>query len=498
MKRIFSSIQIPLLDGHSTICPYRGSLVLYLSLVALFILVSTNSVLAQEFDAPPESGRAFALSADAEGIQLGEIQQSFGGTIDIDYNPADSRRWARADNFGILRFVDPNNPELNEGVYTFSPFFDGFQASSPAGNKYFVREVEWSPDGRMLAFRIENSTVPDLDQGVWFYQPLRELATDPAYQLLRPCPGYCSAAGLPDSYAGWKALGIEWSSDNSALLVSLNSYEYGGRRALTVRYAQRVDPPPATVAPDLLLYDYGHWANDGQRIVVSGHGSENTVLFGTVDRSGGNLIAVLASDIGMAWVQDAVQQADGTLVMLGSAIGENVPLQIISQDGTALTAPIGDAAPDEVKWSPDRNAAMLRIGDSVYLAHVNGEIYNITETIESSPNIDWVNGSLPENFSSMPLPIAVVEIIAPTPTVEAPVESRVFAVGDLLVVTAGTVDVYNEPITNGAIVGTLTVGNELIITDNALISGDVTWYRVQTLNYTGWIRNTGVLEYPQN
>lgn len=466
-------------------------------LILLLILVlAAISVSAQDFVAPPESGRAFALSADENGIQLGEIQQSFSGTIDIDYNPADPRRWARADNYGILRFVDPNNPQLNEGVYTFPPFFDGFQASSPAGNKYFVREVEWSPNGRMLAFRIDNPSVRDLDQGIWFYQPLRELATDPSYQLLRPCPGYCSAAGLPDNYPGWKALGLEWSSDNSAVLVSLNSFEYG-RRALTVRFAQRVDPPPATVAPDFLLYDYGHWANDGQRIVVSGHGPESTVLFGTVDRSGANPIVVLASDIGMAWVQDAVQQVDGNIVMLGSSIGQNAPLQIVAQDGTVLTAPIGDAAPDEVEWSPDRNAVMLRIGDSAYLAHVNGAIYNISSTIDSSPNIDWVNGSLPENFSSLPLPAATVEVIPPTATPQAQ-ETRIFAVGDLLVVTEGTVDVYNEPVNNAAIVGTLTVGDELIITDNPILAGDVTWYRVQTLNYTGWIRNTQALKYPQN
>jgi hypothetical protein len=469
-------------------------------ILALFLILifAGISVSAQDFEAPAESGRAFALTADANGIQLGEIQQSFGGTIDIDYNPADSRRWARVDNFGILRFVDPNNPELTEGVYTFSPFFDGFQAASPAENKYFVREVEWSPDGRMLAFRIENSAVPDLDQGIWFYQPLHELSTDPSYQLLRPCPIYCSAAGLPDTYPGWRALGLKWSSDSSAILVSLNSFEYAGRRALTVRFAQRVDPPPATVAPDFLLYDYGYWANDGQRIIVSGHGPENTVLFGSIDRSGGNSIVVLASDIGMAWVQDAVQQPDGNLIMLGSTLGAGQPLQIISQDGTILSATIGNAAPDEVKWSPDRSAVILRSAENVFVAHINGTIYDITQTITSSPNMDWVNGSLPDNFTALPLPTALVEIIPPTATEAPVVETRTFAVGDLLVVTEGILNVYAEPITSANIVGSLTVGNELIITDVPVQAGDVTWYRVQTLNYTGWIRNTAVLAYPQN
>lgn len=470
--------------------------ILILFLILIFAVIS---LLAQNFEAPSESGRVFALSADANGIQLGEIQQSFSGTIDIDYNPADPRRWARADNFGILRFVDPNNPELSEGVYTFSPFFDGFQALSPAENKYFVREVEWSPDGRMLAFRIENNDVPDLDQGLWFYQPLRELATDPAYQLLRPCPDYCSAAGLPDSYSGWDILGFEWSSDNSAILASLNSFEYSGRRALTIRFAQRVDPPPATVAPDFLLYDYGHWANDGQRIVVSGHGTENTILFGTIDRSGGNPILISASDIGMAWVQDAVQQPDGNIIMLGSSIGEGQPLQIVSQDGSILTATIGNAQADSVKWSPDRSAVMLRISESVFLAHINGTIYDISELIANSPNIDWLNGTLPENFTLLTLPQTLAEAV-PTQIIETieTTDSRTFRVGDLLVVTEGVLDIYTEPINSADIVGTLTASDELIITDSPIQSGDVTWYRVQTLNYTGWIRNTSNLAYPQN
>jgi len=215
---------------------------------------------AQSFDVPPESGRAFALTATDGVVQLGELDVMISGTIDIDYNPADPRRWARIDNFGILRFVDPGNPEVTEGVYTFQPFFDGFQAPDAVGNRYFLRDVEWSPDGRMLAFFSRNQTQIDLNQGLWFWQPVRELATDPAYQLLRPCPGYCSAAGVPDTYAGWDVLDFVWSSDNSAILVTTTANEFG-RRALTIRFAQRLDPPPATVAPDFLLYDYGHLGN---------------------------------------------------------------------------------------------------------------------------------------------------------------------------------------------------------------------------------------------
>ncbi|MGB7337255.1 MAG: SH3 domain-containing protein [Phototrophicaceae bacterium] len=469
-------------------------------LLILVMMISCLSLVASaqnNFEMPPESGRAFALSVTETGIQLGEFEQNFGGTIDIDYNPADPRRWARADNFGMLRFVDIGNPDIVEGTYTFSPFFEGFEASSAVENKYFVQAVEWSPDGRMLAFYIENASIRELDQGLWFWQPMRELSTDPAYQLLRPCPNFCSASGVAGDYEGWDVLGFEWSSDNSALLVTTTAYEFG-RRALTIRFAQRVDPPPATVAPTFLQYDYGHWSSNGQQIIVSGTGPEDTVLFGRVDRSGANPIVSLASDIGMAWVQDAVQLSDDTLVMLGSRINATAPLQLIDQDGTALTPPIGDAAPDNVAWSPDKTAVRLDIGDAVYVASIDGTVYDITTQIAGSPNIDWVNGALPATFIPIPLlaPIAsgevVIEVTEDT--------SQVFevAVGDLLVVTGGVVDIYSEPVAGSTVIGSLVVGNELIITDGPLQSEESIWYRVQTLDFTGWINNTSLLNYPDN
>jgi hypothetical protein len=468
--------------------------------ILLILLLVVMSVSAQTgaFDAPPESGRAFALSLGVAGVQVGEIQQSFGGTIDIDYNPADPRRWARVDNHGILRFVDILNPNIIEGVYTYAPFFDGFAPSEPEANKNFIREVEWSPDGRSLAFRIENASLPDLSQGVWFWQPLMERDSDPSYQLLRPCPGYCDQAGVPSSYPGWRALGIEWSSDSSTLLISVNANEYAGRRALLLRSAQRTNPPPATQTPNFLRYDFGHWSADGQNIIVSGRGPEDTVLFGTIDRSGGNVTVELASEIGMVWVQDAVQQADGSLVMLGSTVSEFSPLQLVKQDGTQLTPPIGTTYPSEVKWSPDRSAVMLRVGDEVYIAQTNGTVYEITDLLADSPNVDWVNGTMPEGFRTLPLSSPIAEGTYVPEVTEAAADSRVFAVGDLLRVNAGTVDIFTEPASDAAIVGTLNTGEELIITDGPLSRADVTWYRVQTLNFTGWINNTSGLIYPES
>ncbi|MCA9912658.1 MAG: hypothetical protein KC496_04900, partial [Anaerolineae bacterium] len=188
------------------------------------------------FEEPVESGRIFALSSTG-GLSLGELPEFPlpAGTIDVDWNPVDTSRWARVDAFGLLRFVDPNSDQRFEGTYTFSPFYDGYTVDeeNPGENKLFVRQVEWSPDGEMLAFRIQNEAQPDASQGIWFWQPLPELATDPSYQIMGHCPPFCSMFGVPENSAGWRSLDLEWSSDDQSILVTANLLSEG-RRALDV------------------------------------------------------------------------------------------------------------------------------------------------------------------------------------------------------------------------------------------------------------------------
>lgn len=488
----------------------------------LLLITMTSSLYAQGvFEPPLESGRAFALST-SNGLMLAEraVFPLPSGTVAVDWHPADARRYARAGNSGLLRFVDPGNDLFTEGVYTFPPFFDGYQATAPESNKLFVRDVQWSPDGEQLAFTIRNNAQPDLNQGVWFYQPLRELATDPSYQLLRPCPQYCSAAGLPDSYPGWEVLDFEWSPASDALLVTLNSFELG-RRVLTIRAAQRIDPPPATVAPTFIEYSYGHYGNTGAVLVVSGRNPEGIIGFGTlsIPDFAGQFTA--ASDIGLAWVQDAVQRPDGNFLMLGNIIGPDAPLQLVDETGAVLTAPIGadqNFSPDRVLWSLDRSAVLLQSDAQTYVATIDGVIYDLTNLIDNSPLVDWISGSLPTEFTSIPLPVPESEIavtataaLPPTatpnsnsrtmtlvPPVQVTAASPVFAVGTLLRLQTGNLAIFAEPIGDSDVVGNLNTGQELIVTGGPLASGDEVWYRVQTLTSTGWIRETGNLAPPQD
>lgn len=452
-------------------------------LISMIILLLIVPVYAQgEFNAPRASTFAYMLAVEDGTVQLAQLNQSFSPTIDIDYNPVDPLRWARSDEFGIPRFTDPGNPAIVEGVYTFSPFFDGYGIGMPQENKSFVREVEWSPDGQMFVFRSQNEQLQDISQGVWFWQPLRELATDPSYQILRHCPPHCSAAGTHDGDPGWRATSLEWSSDNNAVLIGLDLL--GEQRSgLEIRYARRdSDLAQAGTRPNPILFDYGHWANDGQQIVVSGRGPDGTVSFGMIDRTISVTSLTPAVDVSLAWVQDAVQNPDGELVMLGNTSGYGLPLQIFNAEGEALTGIIGEAMPESVTWSPDRSAVLIQTSEKTYLAQTNGAIYEITDLLDNnSPNIDWVAGSLPPEVTPIPLP---EPIIAGRLTENEPLN-----IGDLLVVESGILDVYTDPIGNAPIATTLVAGDELIITGGPLEDQDTLWYRIQTIEHSGWIRN---------
>jgi hypothetical protein len=124
-----------------------------------------------------------------------------------------------------------------ERVYTFAPYHDGFSAESLATNPLRVTAVEWSPNGQMLAFIIDSDD-PAANDGLWFWQPARDIPTDPSYHLLRDCPPGC---GMTErrNVEEWRSVSLEWSSDNQAILLRLNSRRWR-RRALPS--ARRRDP----------------------------------------------------------------------------------------------------------------------------------------------------------------------------------------------------------------------------------------------------------------
>ena len=114
------------------------SLLRALTIIAVALLSVT---LAGAQDSAPQT--AIALSMDGGVLTVGDVALP-GPTAYVDYNPVASSRYARIDGLGMLRFVPAGG---QEGVYTFSPYFEGFTTDSVEDNPLRVVDVRVQRDG---------------------------------------------------------------------------------------------------------------------------------------------------------------------------------------------------------------------------------------------------------------------------------------------------------------------------------------------------------------
>jgi hypothetical protein len=213
--------------------------------------------------------------------------------------------------------------------------------------------------------------------------------------LLRDCPPEpgCVIVNRPDAPYRYRSLSFAWSPSGDALLVEIDLPEEG-RRGVTI-ISPAVGAATSATRPPVLRYDYGSWANDGVRLVVSGRNPNGRVVVGTVNRDGSDPQVREANSFGLSWVQSAVQQPNGQIVMLGSALGSASPMRLYTGDGAALTNDIGAAPPVRVAWSPDRSAVLVVTIENglseYYVAFVNGQVRRITAELGGALAVEWLN-----------------------------------------------------------------------------------------------------------
>ncbi len=426
---------------------------------------------------------------EGEGLQIATIAQA-SATRTVDYSPADPNRPTRTDYHGLLRLVPQGG---GEGVYSFSPFFEGYTAEDPDDNKNFVTQAQWSPDGRQIAFIVYQPLIQDVAHGVWFWQPARELSTDPSYHVLRQCPSACDLADNPERIQ-WRARNVAWANDNRSLLINVDIITEN-RPALVVRYADR-DPQNAQsiLGARPLRYDVGYWTTDGQ-IVVSGNNPDGISGFGLIAPDGTVNSFMPASTLNVGWIQDAVLAPDGLFYMLMHPVEKNSPLQLINSEGKMLTAPIGESAPSEVRWNDERTALYMRVGNASYIVDIDGTVTDVTAYLTGTGGVRavaWVS-AFPNTAQRQPTPEPLPALEIDQTTLLTPALATL-QIGQILRVTSETLTVYAEPVGDSAVYGALNVGDELVITSEPVQSGGFTWYRVQAIAYGGWINRTDNLQ----
>ena len=437
---------------------------------------------------PNPETRAFAISTNGGVSSTGF--NLLNDTTLFARNPVDPNLYVTTDSSGNMYLTGVNGA----GAYRpdMSPFSQ-FYALPDEENDLFVSAVAWSPDGRFLAFIINGDKVAK--DGVWFFQPG---TSDPA-QLLVDCspPDFTGCEIVANRFDPdqWESRALKWAPGSDAVLVSVylpteNRY---GLVVLTLDQNYNTRPP-------VFRYDYGSWAVDGSRILVSGRGPDGHVYVGWVNRDGSfSELVYDAEVVGGLWMGFANQSRSGAIYALGAPgdrNGARESLRIYDMNGTALTAPIGNGFPSRVEWSPDGTAVFVETGGRQYIANINGAISDITGQVAGTRAVNWVDGNLPpgDNFSPSGEAGAGIVPVGATAAPSLPsgvIEGNIYGYypGQQLRVYVDGLNIRSGPgIAYDFVRNPLLTGEYVAILAGPVTADGVVWWQVQTADgVVGWI-----------
>lgn len=438
--------------------------------IALAPFASTfnfNSAPAYQYNVVP--GQPFTF----QNIQLGDGVRLFLP------NPVDGASWIRTDHTGLLRYRPIGASQ--EGVMSTSPFFAGFRVPSIEANKNRVVELDWSADGQQFSFRIAPPAGTDTaNAGVWFWQPRNETQYDPTYPIIRDCPnaGYHSCSFVHASNARlWQTRAVAWSpipGSNSVLLTVELPDER--RNALAIAQAVREQSPhQASRAPQFLRYDYGHWNLNGQGIIVSGRRPDGRTIIGEVENDLSGERVILDGSARGLWLRDAARRPNGAIVALGRpGTPGSGPVALYDQFGTQISSYIGHAAPEDVRWLPDRSLVVVSVQGRQYAVQVDGG--RVTDATDQLSDPQFSAGG----YASSAVPSGVIEGAAYFP-------------GQQLRAVIPRLNIRQSPSISSAQIGLLVEGDYVAIIAGPHQSDGYPWWQVQTRDVQnardiiGWI-----------
>ena len=430
--------------------------------IALVSLASTFS---------PSSASAYQFTVGFGQTITFQNNQLAGGVRLFLPNPVDSGSWLRTDHNGILRYKPIGAPQELE--MSFSPFFAGFNVQSIDQNKNRIVELDWSADGRQFSFRIAPPPGTDTaNAGLWFWQPRNETQYDPTYPIIRDCPDAryqsCNLVNRRGPWH-WSTRAVSWSpieGSNTVLLTVHLPDE--GRNALAIAQAVR-DASYANNAPHFVRYDYGHWNLNGQGIIVSGRRPDGRVIIGEVNNDlSGERVILDASALGL-WLRDAVRRPNGQILALGRpGPAGSGPVALYNSAGQQISGFIGHAAPEDLRWFPDRSMAVVSAQGRQYTVQVDGgRITDATDHLSDPQFSD-------SGFGSSTIPAGVIGGAEFFPSQQLRMRQ--------------TLNVRGGPATSHALIGRLETGDYVAILAGPYRESRYEWWQVQTAgNIVGWI-----------
>ncbi len=414
------------------------------------------------------AARAFALGPGGSGAAF-DLPTAADPRLFVR-NPRNPSVYVATDALGFYSLIVNGQPQGLPAPFT------EFYPESRAANDKLVTDAAWSPDGRFVAFIVDNPDQKQGNDGVWWYEP----GVNTPVQVLVNCrpgaPGCAIVQPLGSPY-NWHAQSVVWSPDSQRILARLFMYadEFNGQSGALV-LERSTDK---SVRGHMIPYEYTDWAANSARIIVSGRSSSGQWVFGSVALDGQDFQPAAVS--GQYWVQNAVQSG-GRLIGLARADGPDGPMRLMDSDGAFLTGDIGTSRPVEVKWNPERSAAYVRTADGrSYLAYVSGQVTDISGQVGDIRAVSWVQGELPPTASAAAIPSGVIE-------------GSIYAPGQQLIVqsTSGGLNLRSEPSTSAGVLVYVTNGSYVAVlagpTETQSDIGRIVWWRVQIANGTqGWM-----------
>jgi hypothetical protein len=341
--------------------------------------------------------RSFELRGAGEGVVI-DFQLAAGVT-DFARNPANPNQYMTVTTGGVLYFVRDFGAGVSgiDRIYA-APFTDfTYNVPDRASNNAAVDSVQWSPDGRFVAYII-NGDRENFD-GVWVWSP----SLGDYGQYVRDCPPEpgCMTVAYRENPPEWESREVIWAPDSRAFMVRL-WLPREGRYAFMIGELARRNPERQEPRWIAYYYEHAHWSYNSGSVLVSGRrGADQTqVGIWRVDRATRAETLIYTSP--GAWLQDAVDLPDGRIAFFG-ATSQIAPFTLFAIDANnpgavrVITPPIGLRAPERLTWNAARTAALLVVPEEYngilykryYVAGIDGSVREITLDVGGALAVEW-------------------------------------------------------------------------------------------------------------
>jgi hypothetical protein len=255
-------------------------------------------------------------------------------------------------------------------------------------------DLDWSPDGRWLALRVDPADPATYPPGASYNEPTGVWIVDPLEPNSWPIFRNGYAGQVAQLHEQRRAVGMRWSPNSDALIVTVETPL--GRGSVPIAVGHDVNQ-----FVDALPYADATWSPGGGALIVSGATWEGPSVVGRVvlDEARTTTIFLTEAATGLH-MQAALELAGGRIAFLGSAAPGSVALYATRADpDTTPDAGIARLSPPitgevlAAAWNPARTAILVTVQDGaarrLWLVHTNGTAQDITPAAGAPDLAGW-------------------------------------------------------------------------------------------------------------